>query len=398
MLMYADVDARAGPRDGEEGRENALGTLSIRKAAFVVRTGSTISPEVSNFADRRVDPKFCTRAKCMTMASAAATKSEILMSNDLNGPDRNEPVPGTAPNPAFMKEFEQTIQSYAKAVSDDRPEDAQNAALQALLMAGEEALRNPTPSLRLKEEVGQCEERGDWADAETACRKVLALEESSGKWGMIAKAEMDLYRLLRLLGRLNEAWEFACRATTSARRTEIFPVLVMALECQVRCALDRGDTAGALTAASEAVQIIEPGELYDQMRARALAARARCSLASGELAAAESDLASSWALLQTRSGTAVLPGPILTLANWWEVKSELEEQRGSPESAREAMTKAIEYLRQLHGPYALFAVARALTRLSTLLNQAGDSFEAERAADEATAIRRDLRLVSGPGD
>jgi len=317
------------------------------------------------------------------------------MSNDANDSKPTEPVPGTAPDPGFMKEFEKTIESYAKAIADDRPEDAQNAALQALFMAGEEARRNPTPSLQLKEEAGQCEERGDWAEAETAYRKVMALEESSGKWAMIAKAEMDLYRLLRLVGRLDEAWEFACRATASARRAEMFPVLVMALECQVRCALDRGDPAGALAAASEAVQIIEPGKLFDQMRARALAGRAMCCLANGEPAAAESDLASSWELLQTRSGTAVLPGPILTLASWWEVKSQLEEQRGNSEGAREAMTRALEYLRQLHGPYALFAIARALGRLATLLNQAGDSFAAERAANEAAAIRRDLRLLQG---
>jgi hypothetical protein len=85
----------------------------------------------------------------------------------------------------------------ASSISDrtgthDKPEEVQNAAMQALLMAGEEALKNPTPSLLLKQEAGDCEDKGDWAGAEAACRKVVALEESLGNFGMIAKAYMDL--------------------------------------------------------------------------------------------------------------------------------------------------------------------------------------------------------------
>jgi ATP/maltotriose-dependent transcriptional regulator MalT len=290
----------------------------------------------------------------------------------------------------FMKEFEKVIQSYTDAVSRDRPEEARDAAMEALLMAGKEALKNPTSSLLLKEEAGNCEAKGDWTGAEAAYRKVLALEEASGNFGLIAKAHMDLCRLLRLRGRLDEARQFALQAAEGARRAQIFPVLVMALDLEACCALDRGDSGAALAAASEGFQVIEPGKIFDLMRAKALVTHARCSLASGDPATADSDLATSWELLQARVSAL---SPLLTLADWWEVKSQLEEQRGNVEPAREALTRAGGYLRQMQGPYARFAVARVLHESSRLSKQAGDLLAAEQASNEAEAIRNDLRLL-----
>jgi tetratricopeptide (TPR) repeat protein len=326
------------------------------------------------------------------LAPAGNADYYALMSDDPKGPDNRAPLSDTAPDAVFMKEFEKVIQSYAEAVTDDKPEEAQNAAMQALLMAGEEALKNPAPSLLLKQEAGDCEDKGDWAAAEVAYRKVLALEESSGNFGMIAKAQMDLSRLLRLLGRLDEAWQFACQATVAARRTEIFPVLVMALNNESLCALDRGDYAAALKAAAEGVQVIEPGKMYELMRAQSLVTRARCLLVTGDPAGADLDLTSSWETLKARFGSASMPGPTWALANWWQVKSQLEEKRSNVGAAREAMAKALESFRQLQGPYALFAVARALERVCALSSLGGDPIEAERASTEAKAIRRDLHI------
>jgi hypothetical protein len=45
-----------------------------------------------------------------------------------------------------MKEFEKTFQDYADAVTAQKPAGAQNAAMQVLLMAGEEALRILLPA------------------------------------------------------------------------------------------------------------------------------------------------------------------------------------------------------------------------------------------------------------
>ena len=256
--------------------------------------------------------------------------------------------------------------------------------------------QDPTPSLLLKQKARDSEDSGDWVGAEMAYREVLALEESLGDFGMIAKAHLDLSRLLRLLGRLHEAWQFACQATASARRTRIFPVRVMALGNESLCALDRGDSAVALKAASEAVQVIEPGKIHDVMRARAQVTRAGCLVATGDPLSADSDLWSSWDMLKFPPfGSMPMSGPVVALANWWEVKSQLEEQRGNVGGARAAMARAEGHLRLLQGPYALFARAKVLDHVAALSSLAGDSPAAERAAAEAKGIRIDLRVPPG---
>jgi tetratricopeptide (TPR) repeat protein len=302
---------------------------------------------------------------------------------------------GAAGDPPFMKKFEELIGSWAEATSEGKTEEAYAAAMQALIMAGEDALRNPTPELLLKQEADDLEHMGNWAEAEAVRRKVLSLEETSGNFGLIAKAQMDLCRVLRVVGRGEEASQFASAATASARRADIFPVLVMALECEAWCALDRGDSPKALAAASEAMQVFEPGKLFDQMRAKALTNRARCLLANNDSAGAETDLAASWELLQAHAGSRVMPGPILTLANWWEVKSQLEERQGKLESAREAIARAVEYRRRGESPYALFTLARALQKLGEISRAAGDLAGGDQAFNEAKSIRQRLYVPSG---
>jgi len=111
----------------------------------------------------------------------------------------------------------------------------------------------------------------------------------------------------------------------------------MALENEISCALARQEPKVALMAATESVQVIEPGKLYDSMRARSLITHAKCLAAMGDVAEVESRLAASWDLLQGPGACRNLPGPIFALANWWEVKSQVLEQRGEIEDAREAL-------------------------------------------------------------
>ena len=292
-----------------------------------------------------------------------------------------------------MKEFQEVIGSWAEATSAGKTQEANAAAMQALLMAGEEALKNPTPSLLLKQEADDLESKGDWSGAEAVRRKILALEESAGDFG--AKAQLDLCQLLRVVGRSDEAWQFALAATASARRTEMFPLIYMALENEARCALDRATLPEALAAASEAVQVIEPGKLSELMRASALTTLARCLLAANDSAGAELQLLNGWELLKERSNDSMrLPGPIRALANWWEVKSQLEERQGDLGGALAAITRAIEFHRMCEGPYALFALARALDRLGEISRATDDLAGEELVLKEAKGIREDLKLFS----
>ena len=294
--------------------------------------------------------------------------------------------------PEFVKQFEEAIASYARAVEAGHTEQAEAAALHAMTLAAGEAERNPTPSLQLKREAAECENRRDWVGAEAAYRKVLPLEEATGNFGLLAKPQMDLAGLLRCLGRVDEAWDFALAATDSARRCDLFPVLVMALECQASCALAKNDPATALAAASEAVQLIEPGKLYDHMRARVLVRRARCLLAVADLPAAETDLAASWKLLHDSKAPGSFPGPKFTLSLWWEVKSRVLEKQGNLQDACEAIRHCAELRRQLQSPNVTFALVETLERLARLSSSSGATAEAESAQAEAEALRAYLRL------
>jgi tetratricopeptide (TPR) repeat protein len=316
------------------------------------------------------------------------------MSNDSREP--GEPSPESDAQKSRMTNFEQTIASYAQALEAGKTEEAQGAAMQALALAAEEAQCHPTPTMTLQAEAADCERKRDWAGAEAAYRKVVLLEEATGQHGLIAKAQVDLSRLLRLLGRLEEATQVAASATASARQAPIFPVQVMALENEVSCALATEEPQAALRAATEMVEVIEPDKLYDSMRARALVTQAKCLVATGDLAGAESRLAASWDLLQGPGVIQGLPGPTFVLANWWDIKSQLLEQQGELEAAREAMVESIDRRRRNEGPYAAFLLIGALERSALLLRQAGDLDQADRALAEANSLRGDLRLpVSG---
>ncbi len=293
-----------------------------------------------------------------------------------------------------MKQFEALINSWAAATLADKTEKVNAAAMEAFFMAAEEAIKNPTPSTLLHVEADELESKGNWTEAEVVRRKILSLKETMENFGILAKAQMDLSGLLRLLGRLEEAWQFASAATASARRAEMFPVLVMALECESWCALEQGNVSRALALTSEAVEVIEPGKLYDSMRAKALTHRARCLVACGELSDAEGELTTSWELLQAHPATKALPGPMATLANWWEIKGQLEKQNGRLASAQVAMSRAVEYRRKLESPYALFALARVLHQLGEILRAAGDWEAADRTLAEAKSIRQGLNLPS----
>jgi hypothetical protein len=259
----------------------------------------------------------------------------------------------------------------------------------------EAALRNPSPDVQLMIEADDLESKGRWPEAEAMHRKVLALEESSGNFGMIAKAQMDLCSLLLQVGRIDEAWRLSVAATASARRTEMSLVIVMALLYETSCALAIEDPGKALAAGSEAVQLIEPGKLLDNMRSKALTARAKCLLAIGDPSGAESDLASAWDFLQANPVTIMMPGPNWTLGTWWEAKSRLEQSRGDDFRAREALTLAIEHRRQSPGPHGLLALARALEMLGAISKTAGDLTAEEQALQEAKSIRDFLHLPAG---
>lgn len=323
------------------------------------------------------------------VASGWQPRQDKCMSNDSRSP--SDP----APDPQLMKRFERVIGSWAEATTAGNAEVAQAAAMQALAMCAEQELKNPSPDVLLMNEADELESKRDWSAAEAMRRKILAIKESSGNFGVISKAQMDLCNFLRLVGKLDEAWRVGCVATVSARHANISVLLAMALVSEAFCALEGGCSTEALAAASEAVQVIEPGKLYDMMRAKALAVRAKCLLACGDPIGAERDLDASWELLKADSFFCVMPGPIFTLANWWEAKSQLEEQRGNIKGALEAMTNALNYRRHGESPHALLALSHALKKLGEISSTTQDHEGEERFLSETKSILENLHLPAG---
>jgi tetratricopeptide (TPR) repeat protein len=285
------------------------------------------------------------------------------MSKDQNPPESD------SQDPEFMKKFQKTIESYASAVEGDDQSAATEAAFAALALAGMEAMSNPTPDLLLAEEAHKCESARDWAGAEAAYRKLLAMHEASGNPRFIVKPQLDLSNLFRLLGRLDEAWEFACAASGTGRKADMFTLLTMALDNEAACALDRADVPRALAAASEAVEIIEPGKIFNSLRARALTRRAECWLAQGALQNAEEDLRQSWELFQTKVRIFGI-GLIGAIAHWWEVKAKSHLLRQETAEAKSAYQQAIQYRQQVMegfcapNPYAAASLLRVQDKLA----------------------------------
>jgi hypothetical protein len=111
--------------------------------------------------------------------------------------------PSRPPVPPGMNGFAQAIKSWAGATSTGDSKAAQQAALAAFTWASEEALRNPTPDFLLQQEADELESQGKWSEAEAVRQKVLDLSETTGNFGRLARAQMDLSGLLRLTEAIN---------------------------------------------------------------------------------------------------------------------------------------------------------------------------------------------------
>jgi tetratricopeptide (TPR) repeat protein len=297
----------------------------------------------------------------------------------------------------FQKKFQELVMTAGEAANAGRDEEAQQAAMTMLLMSGARALKDPGPDVTLANEASRCESAGDWAGAEAARRKLLALREQEGRAGMTAKALLDLSRLLRLLGRLDEAWSYACAASEAARREDLAPLTVMTLENQALCALDRKDVPGALEAAERALSLVKPERIQNQMRMRTLILRAQVLVESGDATGAERDLGSACEL-ESELPFARMGGALMARARRWEIQAELHVRQGDLTQASESLAQAIALRREAGGgccatsPYVLVVRACGLERFADISRQLGNVAAEREAFSEAKALRDQAHL------
>ena len=126
--------------------------------------------------------------------------------------------------------------------------------------------------------------------------------------------------------------------------------------------------------------------------------RARCRMASGDLAGAESDLAACKPILLDHKISPIFAGFHSRAAGWWEVTAESRTRNGDVRDACEAWAEAVKCRRhvaslpQVSGPYTLAALARALRRLGEELEAAGKPEDGQTPMAEALRIWCELGL------
>ena len=291
-------------------------------------------------------------------------------------------------------EFERLLKAFHSAQERGDFEQAESIGVQCLVFASEEAERNPTESLRLVQEAHEHEDAARWEQAEAAHRRALALAQAEGNEAMIFKAHDDLRSLYAICGTADKALQEARAVLEAARKTDMAPLLLMALGGLFQCHVMKGDMTSAAATAEEAVQITPAEKMYDGQRARALLMRARCRLEQGQVSQAEHDLEVAWRILAPQAKAAMLAGVQGSLAVWWEITARIRTQSKDFAAAAQAMGQAVEFRRtvsqlpQLEGPHKQYALARVLQDYSVALLAEGKVEAVTAAFNESRNIQQ----------
>ena len=291
-------------------------------------------------------------------------------------------------------EFGRLLQAFRTAQERGDFEQAESIGMQCLVFASEEAERNPNESLRLVQEAHEHEDAARWEQAEAAHRRALALAQAEGNEAMIFKAHDDLRSLYAICGAADKALQEAQAALQAARKSDMAPLLVMALGGLFQCHLMKGDMTSVAATAEEAVRVVPAEKMYDGQRARALLMRARCRVEQRQVSQAEQDLKVAWRILAPQAKAAMFAGVQSSLAVWWEITARIRTQSKDFAAAAQAMGKAVEFRRtvshlpQLAGPHKHYALAKVLQEYSVALLAAGEVESAIGAFDESRKIQQ----------
>jgi tetratricopeptide (TPR) repeat protein len=221
----------------------------------------------------------------------------------------------------------------------------------------------------------------------------LALAEAEDSQAAIFKAHSDLSSFYVIRGMADSALQEAQAALGAARKSDLPPLLLTALEGLFRCHLLKDDLALAASAADEAVQITPAEKMYDGQRARALLMRARCRVEQRQVSQAEQDLDIAWRILAPQAEAAMFAGVQGGLATWWEITARIKTQSKDFTETAQAMGKAVDFQRtvsqlpQLAGPYKYHSLAKILQQYGIALLAAGAVEAATAAFDESRKIQ-----------
>ena len=301
-------------------------------------------------------------------------------------------------------EFERLLKAFHSAQERGDFQQAESIGFQCLAFASEKTERNPSESVRLVQEAHEHEDAARWEQAEAAHRRALALAQAEGNEAMIFKAHDDLRSLYAICGMADKALQEAQATLEAARKTDMAPLLLIAMGGLFQCQLMKGDMTSAAATAEEAVQITPAEKMYDGQRARALLMRAQCRLERGQVSQAERDLEVAWRILAPQAKATMFAGVQGSLAVWWEITARIRAQAKDFAAAAQAMGKAVEFRRtvsqlpQLAGPHKHHALAKVLQEYSVALMAAGEVEAATGVFEESRKIQQKIgNAIPPPG-
>ena len=300
------------------------------------------------------------------------------------------------------------LEAIEAARGQGRHDEVQRLGMELMALAAEHAASHPSADLDLNMEAHRLEMQGDWAGAEAAYLKVLELAElpqaDALPWQVDAKiyqAHRDLARLHGVLNHKDLACDHLQGATRWARKADLTPLMLSALELHADAARQRGETTTARALVDEAVRLLddENGRTSDLMRARIMVVRSLLLIDFGDLAGAESDLWVAKDILQPQFGSLFMAGVHSGLARWWRATASLRAERGDVSGSLSAWRESVERRRhvatlpQLEGPYKYLYLAGSLLNMAAELGKAGYAEEADDKRSEGEEIYRHFKLA-----
>jgi tetratricopeptide (TPR) repeat protein len=289
------------------------------------------------------------------------------------------------------------LSSLCEAFRSGRHAEFEALMLKFMAALAENADIKSDPGLKWSLVAAECEDRGDWGSAEAAYREKLIVRGETGHDRL--SAYKDLVALCRLLGRMDEARQYARLATEAAREEDLSVLLAMAMCMEARLCIEASDyETGGILVAELLDTFGEDDEMVNGLRAEALILRAQCSLVRGEADAAAADLETAYARLAPWRDMDIAAGTHRSLSQLHAIRGALRAMQGdvagATESWQEAVARArhVASLPHVNNVYTKAALARMLERAAGSLAECGANAPTGGMRQEAERIWASLHL------
>lgn len=288
------------------------------------------------------------------------------------------------------KAFGELAERYQEAVDASDSAAAEEAMGEIFSLAAEWCESNPSEDFNLTVAAHECEERADWVGAEAAHKQILSLETADEI--VRGKACSDLAGLCSLLGRDEEALDYARQATVLVRRVDVPVLLALFLTGEARRLIECGRYEELEAIVDEGLKLAADEDMQSQVYPNFLTLRAELSLHRKNLLEADRDLAAAFDGHSRYANMEMAAGVKTDLMRWWSVTAKLRAARSDLSGAVVACETAVATAREVTAmPHAESVYAHAA--LARRLEELGDALIADGREDDAAAAFSESRAI-----